>query len=81
MPKPELVEHVLENLDVTLRETTAKITSRRGIWDPLSTQAVQKNFVVSSELDVLEAGAATKRVVGDVQDMIRFVIWEVLLEE
>src|SRR5665213_2062589 len=64
-----------------LLEATAKIAGRRGIGNAQGVQGIQVRFILSPQLQVLQTAAVTQRVVGDVQHMIGFVVWQVDLEQ
>ena len=44
-------------------------------------ECVEVDLVVAADLDVLQPGAARQEVVGDVQDVVRFMVGQVSLEE
>ena len=61
-------------------EPTAEVAGRRGVGDPLGAQGVQIDLVVAPEFQMLQAGATSQQVVGDVQDMIRLAVGQVDLQ-
>ena len=61
-------------------ESSSEVTRRSGVGDAFGTDRVEKELVVTSDLDILQAGSATQSVVGQVENMIGFVIRHVLLE-
>ena len=75
------VERFLESEYPIRIETTQEISRRRGIRDPVGTEAVHIGLIVAKPFDVLEAGSAGQHVVGDVQHVIRFPVRDVILEQ
>ena len=78
---PCLIEDVLKGLDVVGRETAAEVAGGGGIGDAVGTQGIEEDDVVAPQLDVIEAGTVAQRVVGDVEDVVGFVVGEVELEQ
>lgn len=68
------VDGLLQSAEVGRAEAATEIAGRRGIGNTIGPERVEEGFVVASELDVLEAGAAQQRVVGDAEHMIGLVI-------
>jgi hypothetical protein len=78
---PHLIEDVLKGLDVVGGETAAEVAGGGGIRDAVGAQGVEEDDVIASQLDVIEAGTVAQRVVGDVEDVVGFVVGEVELEQ
>src|SRR3954462_14901165 len=76
-------------LKASIRATTSGSAKRRqkspavggGVGDPSGAQGVEEGLVVAPGLDVLDPGAAGAEVEGDVEDVVGFVVGEVVLEE
>jgi hypothetical protein len=57
-----------------LGEAAAEVPGSRGVGDPHGVQGVEIDLVVAPQLEVFDPFAAGQDVVGDVQDMVGFVI-------
>jgi hypothetical protein len=77
----DVVEDVLQGVDVGRREAAAEVAGRGRVGDAAGAQGVEKHFVVAAELDVLQTGALTQGVVGDIEHMIRLVKRQMDLEQ
>jgi len=81
LPRPDakanFIDRVHQGLDIMGFEPAAKITRSRGIWDPLRAQGIQVDFVVAKPLEVFQASTSGQGVVGDVQNVVRFVVGQV----
>jgi hypothetical protein len=76
-----VVDDVEQGIDMLAAEAAAEVASGRGIGDAPGAQGVEKVLVVAAEFDVLQAGPVAQGVVGDVEDMVGFVVRQVDLEE
>src|SRR5262249_1524242 len=85
LPRPDtfanVVENVEERMNVVDAEAAAEIASRRWIGNAFGADGVEKDFVLERQFDVLNAGAAAQRVVGEVEDVIGLVIRQVNLQQ
>ena len=80
-PPPRLIDGVHQGHDMRLGEAAAEISGGGGVGDALGAQSVEIDLVVAPQLEMLDFLAAGQDVVGDVQDMVGFVIGQVPLEE
>ena len=80
-PHSGFVDGVDERLDARGREAAAKVASGGGVGDAASAQGIEEGCVVAAEFDLLQAGAVAQGVVGDVEDVVGFVIRQMQLEE
>jgi hypothetical protein len=76
-----VVIYVLEGVDVGDIETSAEVTCGSGIGDALSPEGVEEVDVIAAKFDVLEAIAIAEGVVGEVEDVVGFVVRHVNLQE
>jgi hypothetical protein len=56
------------------RETPAEVASRRWIGNATRTQGIEKHFVLATQFQVLNAGAAAQRIEGQIENVIGLVI-------
>jgi hypothetical protein len=77
----DLIEDVLEGFDVLGGESSAEVTGGGRVGDAVGADRIEKDEVVASQFDVVEAGAIAEGVVGEVEDVIGLVIGEVELEQ
>ena len=73
----DVVEHLLQCLDEMLVKPAAEVASRRRIGDPTGSKSIQIALVGSQKLQVLQPCPTCQQVGGDVQDVIRLVVWQV----
>jgi hypothetical protein len=66
--------------DAIAVESAAEVAGRRRIRNPPGSEGVEIALVVSQEFQMLQPRPARQKVVGDVQDVIRFVVRQVDLE-
>jgi hypothetical protein len=64
-----------------LGEAAAEIPGCGGVGDTHGAQGVEINLVVAPQFEMLDFLAAGQDVVGDIQDMVGFVIGQMPLEE
>jgi hypothetical protein len=76
----DLIEDVLEGLDVVEPEASAEVTGGGGVGDAVGVEGVEEDDVIAAEFDVVEAGAIAEGVVSEVEDVIGFMIREMILE-
>ena len=72
--EPHLVDGFVQVGDAAGTEAAAEIACGGGIGNALRPQGVEEGLVVAAQLDVFQAGAVAQSVVGNVQDVVRFVI-------
>src|SRR5262249_28073998 len=77
----DFVEDVLQGVDVGRGEAAAEVAGRGRVGDASGAQGIEKDGIVAAQLDVLQTGALTEGVVGDIEDMIGLVIGQVDLEQ
>jgi len=75
------IDALLQGENVLRLETPREISSRGGIGNPLSAQAIHIVFVLPAQSQVLQSSSAGQNVVGKVQDMIAFVIGQMDFEQ
>ena len=68
------VEGVDQGLDVAVREAPTEVAGRGGVGNASRAQGVEKVFVGAAEFDVLQTGAVAEGVVGEVEDVVGFVV-------
>ena len=76
-----MIEDVLEDLDIVGGEAAAEVAGGGGVGDAVGAEGVEEDDVVASQFDVVEAGAVTEGVVGEVEDVVTLVVGEVVLEQ
>jgi hypothetical protein len=76
-----VVIDILEGVDVSDVKTPAEVTCGSGIGDTLGSKGVEEVDVIAAKFDVLEAIAVAKGVVGEIENVIGFVVRHVDLEE
>ena len=76
-----LAVDVLQDVDGFGSEASAEIAGSGGIGNALGAEGVEEVDIVAAQFDVLEAIAVAKSVVGEIEDMIGFVVGHVNLEE
>ena len=67
--------------DVGGLEASAEVAGRGRIGNAVGAESVEEDLVVATQFDVLQAIAVAKGVVGEVEDVIRFVIRQMDLEQ
>ncbi len=75
-----LIDPLHELHDFEGIKSSAEISGGGWIWNPLGSQSVQIGFVGSAKFNVLQARPPGQQVHRDVEDMVRFVIGQVQLE-
>jgi len=75
------VDQTHEDFNVWILESPAEVTGCRRIRNRVGAKGVQVDLVVSAILQVLEAAPASQQVVGDVQNVVRLVVWPVTLQK
>jgi hypothetical protein len=68
------VDRRLQRLNRRAIEAATEIARRRRVRNPLRAQGVEIALVLTAQLDVLQTRPAAQDVIGDPQDVIRFVI-------
>jgi hypothetical protein len=76
-----LVEDTHQALHILLGEAAAEISGGRGVRNALGSQGIKEDLVLAPKLDVLQARPVHEGVVGDVEDVIRFPVRQMDLEE
>ncbi len=77
-----IVEGVLQRADISVvAEATTEIAGGGGIGNAARAQSVEEHLVVATQFDVLKAGAFAQGVVGQVENVVGFVVGQVNLEE
>ncbi len=62
-------------------EAAAKATGSGGIGDAARAQGIEQRVVVAPQFEGLETGAIAEGVVGQVEDVVRFVIGQMNLQQ
>jgi hypothetical protein len=78
--QPRVIDDVMQRLQVLAGEAPAEIAGRGRVRDAASTQGIEENLIVAEQLQVLQAGAAAERQVGQGEDMVGIVVGQVKLE-
>ena len=76
-----LVEGILETIDVIRLEPATEVSGSGRIGNPLGPDGIEKELIIATQFDVLQASATAQRVVGKVQNVIGFVIRQVFFEQ
>src|SRR5208282_3705791 len=79
--QPRFVDSVHQSHDIVLGEAAAEIPGCGGVGDTHGAQGVEVNLVVAPQFEMLNFLAAGQDVVGDIQDMVGFVVGQMPLEE
>ena len=84
LPLPDLdadfVDGMQESADVAGVEAAAEITGGGGIRNAPGAEGVEIDGVIAAEFEILEGDAAAQRIIGEIEDMIGFVIGQMDLE-
>jgi len=76
------IERLLQRIDLPGRlEPPAEVAGRGRVGNAPGPQGIEVGLVVAEQLQVLNALPAAQEVVGEVQDVIRFVVRQVDLEQ
>ena len=75
------VEGVDQRLDVAVGEAPTEVAGGGRVGDATRAQGIEKVFVGAAEFDVLQTGAVAEGVVGEVEDVVGFVVGEVDFEQ
>jgi hypothetical protein len=78
---PGLIEDILKGLDIVGGEASAEVAGGSGVGNSVGAQGVKEDDIVASQFHVVEAGAVAQRIVGEVQDVVTFMIGEVIFEQ
>jgi hypothetical protein len=76
-----IVIDLLEGVNVNDVETSAEVARGGGIGNALGSEGVEEVDIVAAEFNVLEAIAVTKGIVGQVKDVVGFMVRHMNLEE
>jgi hypothetical protein len=80
-PRPDRVDRLQQPGNVRFGEPAAEVPGRGRIRDQIRPQRVHVRRVVAQPFDVLQPGAATHHVVGQVQHVIGLVVGQVHLQQ
>jgi len=80
-PLPGRIDGILQVHDVALRKPARKVSAGCRVWNALCAEPVEEGFVVAAQFDILQANSVEHRIVGQVQDMVTFVIRQMALEQ
>jgi hypothetical protein len=80
-PHSRFVNCVHQGDDIGLGETTAEIFLCSWVGKSLSAQGIEINFIVASQLDVLDSLSASHDIECDIQEMVRLMIGPVFLQD
>ena len=85
LPLPDLgtggVQDILERVDAFNVEPPTEVPGRRRVGDPSRPEGVERALVVPQIFQMLEPRPSSQKVVGDVQDVVRFVVRQVNCEQ
>src|SRR5260370_18741227 len=76
-----VVAEVLEGLDVLGAKASAEIAGRGRVGNAAGSQGVQEDFILAAELDVFQTSTIAQGVISDIEDMIRFVVGPMDLQQ
>jgi hypothetical protein len=76
-----VIEDIEQRVDVLAGEAPTEIASGRGVGNTPGTKGVEKVLIVTAEFDVLQAGAIAQGVVSEVEDVVRFMVRQMDLQE
>jgi hypothetical protein len=76
-----VVENVEQRVNVVLGKPPTEIAGGGGIGDAACPQGVEEHLIVAEQFQVFQTGAATQGQVGQGEDMIRFMVRQVDLEQ
>ena len=62
-------------------ETSTEVTSGCGIGDASRSDGIEIGFIIAAMLDVIDTGSPGEQVQRDVEDMVRFVVGTMHLED
>jgi hypothetical protein len=68
---PRLIEDILKGLDVLDGEASAEVAGGGGLGDAVGPEGVEEDDIVAPQFDIVEAGASTDCVVGEVEERDR----------
>ena len=75
------VESILQTVYILNLKSPTEVTSGGWVGDALGSDGVEKELIVTSCLDILQAGSAAQPVVGKIENVIGFVLGEMLFEQ
>jgi hypothetical protein len=78
---PNAVDRLHQLHHIPFRKSSGEGSSGGQMWIAILSHSVHKRFVVVPQLNILKTRSARKRVVRDVQNMIRFVMGQVSLQK
>ena len=85
LASPDALAHVVEDVeqrvDILGPEASAEIAGRGRIGNARGSEGVEEDFVLATQFEILQTGAVAQRVVGEVEDMIGFVVGKMELEQ
>jgi hypothetical protein len=76
-----VIDDAHQGNDVVVAEAAEEITGGGGIRDTLSGDSVEIDLVVAEQFKVSKGSAASEEVVGEVEDVVGFVIGEMAFEQ
>src|SRR5262249_17001072 len=76
-----VIDDIEQRIDVLAGEATAEIASGGRVGNAAGTEGVEEVLLISAQLDVLQAGAIAQRIVGEVEDMVGFMVRQMDLED
>lgn len=62
-------------------EATSEISCSGWIGNPVRTKSVEKGFIVSLLFNILMTHTAKRGVIGDIQNVIAFMVWLMTIEK
>ena len=76
-----VVEDVEQRVDILGLEASAEIASGGRIGNARGSEGVEEDLVLAAQFEILQTGAVAERVVGQVEDVVGFVIGKMKLEQ
>src|SRR5271157_3739592 len=78
---PKAVDRLHQLNHIPFRKPPREITSSGRVRNALNSHTVHKGFIVAPQFNILKTRSARKRVVRDVQNMVRLVIGQVSFQK
>ncbi len=78
---PNAVDGLHQLNDIFFAKPPGEVPGRGRVRNALNSQAIHEYFIVAPQFNIIKAGAPAKRIVGYVQNMVRFMIRKVPLQK
>src|ERR1700690_1626558 len=78
----DIVESILQGVDIGgAAEAPTKVAGGGWVGDAAGADRIKESLIVAAQFDIFQTGAFAECVVGDVADMIRFVVGQMVFEQ